>query len=149
MGGSLDRTQFSGPGSLEVATPRRSVYLTVKRSQPIAMLQMMDAPETIQSVGERSLTTVPTQSLAFMNSPLVRKQADNLAKRLASAKDAGSAIDEAYLTVLGRRPTATERERMVSFVDRQTAGYGPNGREQALADCCQVLLCLNEFVYVD
>jgi hypothetical protein len=150
VGGSLDRTPF-GPGSLDVNTPRRSIYLMVKRSQPVAMLQMMDAPEAIQSIGERSLTTVPTQSLAFMNSPLVRKQADNLAKQLApiAAKDVGHAIDQAYLTVLGRRPIAVERERMLSFVDRQSASYGPSGRDQAVGDCCQVLLCLNEFVYVD
>ena len=150
VGGSLDRTPF-GPGSLDVNVPRRSVYLTVKRSQPVAMLQMMDAPEAIQSIGERSLTTVPTQSLAFMNSPLVRKQADNLAKQLAplAAKDVGHALDQAYLTVLGRRPVAVERERMLSFIDRQTATYGINGRDQAVGDCCQVLLCLNEFVYVD
>ena len=150
VGGSLDRTPF-GPGSLDVNSPRRSVYLTVKRSQPVAMLQMMDAPEAIQSVGERSLTTVPTQSLAFMNSPLVRKQADNLARRLApiAAKDISHALDQAYLAVLGRRPTAIERERIHSFIDRQSAGYGPSGRDQAMCDCCQVLLCLNEFVYVD
>ena len=150
VGGSLDRTPY-GPGSLDVNTPRRSVYLMVKRSQPVAMLQMMDAPEAIQSIGERSLTTVPTQSLAFMNSPLVRKQADNLARQLSplASKSVGDAIDQAYLTVLGRRPVAVERERMLSFIDRQTASYGSSGRDQAVADCCQVLLCLNEFVYVD
>jgi Protein of unknown function (DUF1549)/Protein of unknown function (DUF1553)/Planctomycete cytochrome C len=150
VGGSLDRTPF-GPGSLDVNSPRRSIYLTVKRSQPVAMLQMMDAPEAIQSIGERSRTTVPTQSLAFMNSPLVRKQADNLAKLLSpiAARNVGDAVDQAYLTVLGRRPAAVERERMLSFLDRQTASYGHGGRDQAVGDCCQVLLCLNEFVYVD
>ena len=150
VGGSLDRTPF-GPGSLDANTPRRSVYLMVKRSQPVPMLQMMDAPEAIQSVGERSLTTVPTQSLAFMNSTLVRKQADNLAKQLAplAAKDLGQAIEQAYLTTLGRRPTSPERERLANFVEQQAASYGPNGRDQALGDGCQVLLCLNEFVYVD
>ena len=40
----------------------------------IPLLQMFDIPEAMQiDHGERSsVTTVPTQSLAFMNSPLVR-----------------------------------------------------------------------------
>ncbi len=150
IGGNLDVTPF-GPGTLDVNSPRRSVYLTVKRSQPVAMLQMHDAPEAIQSVGERSRTTVPTQSLAFMNSPLVRKQAENLAKSLKSqaAEDLGSAIDQGYLTALGRRPTDAERQRVTAFIEQQTVSYGRTGRDEALADFCQALMCLNEFVFVD
>ena len=38
----------------------------------------------------------------------------------------------------------------VTFVRQQMPTYSENTRrESALADFCQVLLCLNEFVYVD
>jgi hypothetical protein len=150
VGGGLDTAPF-GPGTLDVNSPRRSVYLTVKRSQPVPMLQMLDAPEAIQSVGERSRTTVPTQSLAFMNSPLVRKQAESLAKTLKSqaAENLADAIEQGYLATLGRRPTDAERRRVTAFIEQQTASYGPTGRDQALGDFCQVLMCLNEFVYID
>ena len=56
----------------------------------------------------------------------------------------------AYRMVLGRSPSSVERERMVRFVEQQAkAGAGANTLNAAFADCCQVLLCLNEFVYVE
>ncbi len=81
VSGTLDMAMY-GPGSLDVNNPRRSIYLKVKRSQMVPLMQMFDAPEAIQSIGERSTTTVATQSLAFLNSPLVRQRADKLAQQV-------------------------------------------------------------------
>jgi hypothetical protein len=152
VAGTLDPKMF-GPGTLDGNSSRRSVYLTVKRSQMIPLLQMFDVPEALQSIGERSVTTVPTQSLAFMNSPFVRGAAQKLAVRIRPKTDAElcQAIEQAYLIALARRPTAAEAGRMQSFVESQAASYGktPQARDQALTDFCQVLLCLNEFIYVD
>ncbi len=149
VGGTLDLKMY-GVGTLDGNSPRRSVYLTVKRSQMIPFLQMFDVPEALQSIGERSVTTVPTQSLAFMNSPLVRSAAQKLAVRVRAKTDAES-IEQAYLIALARRPTEGERLRMTSFIANQAESYGkaPQARDQALTDFCQVLLCLNEFIYVD
>jgi hypothetical protein len=152
VGGAMDLTMY-GRGTLDGNSSRRSVYLTVKRSQMVPLLQMFDVPEALQSIGERSVTTVPTQSLAFMNSPFVRSAAQKFAQRLKSAaeKSASQAIEEAYLIALSRRPTDAEAQRMHGFIERQAESYGkaPQAREQALVDFCQVLLCLNEFIYVD
>jgi len=152
VSGSLDLTMY-GPGTLDENSSRRSVYLTVKRSKLVPMLQMFDAPEAIQSIGVRSTTTVATQALAMMNSPFVRKRAEQFAARIRAkdSADLNQTVADAYLTALGRQPTAQEQERMLSFLNTQAATYGKNPRalEQALADCCQVLLCSNEFVYVD
>jgi hypothetical protein len=147
VAGTLDPKMY-GAGTLDANNPRRSIYLTVKRSQMVPFLQMFDVPEGMQSIGERSVTTVPTQSLAFMNSPLVRGAAQKLAARVRTSPDP---VDLAYRIALSRRPTEAESERMLSFIERQTAGYGktPQARDQALTDFCQVLLCLNEFIYVD
>jgi hypothetical protein len=147
VAGTLDAKMY-GPGTLDANSPRRSVYLTIKRSQMIPLLQMFDVPEALQSIGERSVTTVPTQSLAFMNSPFVREAAQKLAARIRT-KD--GSIDEAYSIALSRRPTDSERARMESFIARQAESYGatPAAREQALVDFCQLVLCLNEFIYVD
>ena len=145
VAGTLDRTMY-GPGTLDGNSPRRSVYLTVKRSQLIPFLQMFDVPEALQSIGERSVTTVPTQSLAFMNSPMVRGAAEKLAARVRGKSDVES-IEQAYLIALARRPSDSERERMRLFI----AGNGntPQARDQALVFVCHVLLCSNEFIYVD
>ena len=152
VGGTLDLSLY-GDGPLDDNSNRRSVYLKVKRSQLLPMLQMYDAPEAIQSTGARSSTTVATQSLAMMNSPFVRSRAAAFAKRIkpASVDQLGPAIDQAYAIALGRVPTDGQRERLVAFVNRQIQSYGAanNGLEMALTDVCQSLMCSNEFVYVD
>ncbi|MCE9530311.1 MAG: PSD1 and planctomycete cytochrome C domain-containing protein [Planctomycetes bacterium] len=151
VSGTLDLTMY-GPGSLDGNILRRSVYLTVKRSRLIPMLQIFDAPEPIQGIGERHTTTAATQSLALMNSPFVRQRAEKLAARVLPKSPAGlpQAIDSAYRIALGRLPSDMERERMIRFVESQTgSSAGSKALDGPLADCCQVLLCLNEFVYVD
>jgi hypothetical protein len=147
VSGTLDLTMY-GPGTLNENVPRRSVYLTVKRTQPIPILQLFDAPEAIQSVGDRSATTVAPQALALLNSPFVRQRAEQLAQRTAPKTPdlVPKMIDDVYRTALGRKPTAAERKTMQTFITKQTAsGRGP----QALADFCQVVLCLHEFAYID
>jgi hypothetical protein len=141
VSGTLDATLY-GPGTLDENSARRSVYLTVKRSRLTPFLQTFDAPEPVQSVGERVTTTVPPQALAMMNSPLVRQRAEKLAARVQpkSESDLPAAIERAYLLTVARKPTTTERDRMVAFVKSRPTG---------LADACHVLLCLNEFIYVD
>jgi hypothetical protein len=58
-----------------------------------------------------------------------------------------------YLTALSRPPTHAEVADAVHFVRRQSESYRAAGRgdagQAALADLCQTLICLNEFVYVE
>ena len=150
-GESLDVTMY-GPSILD-NTPRRSVYLRVKRSELIPMMVMFDAPEPTQSVGERISTTVPTQSLAMMNSPLVRQQAERLAQRIrpADPRQLRGSIDHAYQIAFARQPSDAERRRMLDFLEQQRAAL-PNDvavTDRALVEFCHVLLCLSEFVYID
>ena len=152
VGGNLDLTMF-GPSLLD-NTPRRSVYLRVKRSELLPIMTMFDAPEPTQSIGERVSTTVPTQALALMNSPFVRQQAEKLAARIRPTNDVPlpAAIDRAYQTAFSRMPNDSERSRMLAFVESQRAAIGGDVNEatkKAMVEFCHVLLCLNEFVYVD
>jgi hypothetical protein len=149
VSGTLDRTMY-GPGTLDENGPRRSVYLTVKRSRLMPMMQLFDAPEPIQAVGERSTTTVATQALALMNSPFVRQRAEKLAQRVRpkDAADLPRAVEEAYRLALGRRPTPAERDRLSAFVLAQSGGDA-KALDAALADACQALLASNEFLYID
>ena len=149
--GRLDLKMY-GPGSLDVANPRRSVYLTVKRSVPVAFLQVFDQPEPIQSVGARGIATVPTQALTMMNSPFVRMMAEALAKRGVDTVGPGEpAIEYCFVASLSRRPTAAELSRFAALLAarEEAAGKDQALRQAALADVCQLMFCLNEFVYVD
>ncbi len=147
VGGSLDPTMY-GPSLLD-NTNRRSVYLRVKRSELIPFMSIFDAPEPTQSIGERVSTTLPTQALTMMNSPFVRQQAEKLVARIRPTNETPLevAIDRAYQFAFARQPSKDERDRMLGFVTQQTAAN--SDATIALTEVCQVLLCLNEFVYVD
>jgi hypothetical protein len=146
-GGLLDRT-MGGPGTLDEKMNRRSVYFMTKRSQLIPFMMVFDAPEGLVSIGSRPTTTVAPQALLFMNSPHVRRYAVGFAKRLPAPLP--EAVREGYRIALGRAPTPAEEKSSLSFVERQMESYGkPEARAMALADFCQVLLSMSEFIYVE
>jgi hypothetical protein len=152
VSGTLDPALY-GKGTLDQNSRRRSVYFTVKRSQLIPMMQLFDAPDSIQGVGSREESTVAPQALAMLNSPLVRGFATKLAERARPSEGTtlDGAISGAYRIALSRPPTSDELASMKTFVQRQAESRGTGGNAEALAfrDFCHVLLCMNEFVYVD
>jgi hypothetical protein len=154
IGGQLDAKMY-GPGTLDEASKRRSIYFTVKRSKLIPMLVVFDSPEPLVGIGERPTTTIAPQALYLMNNPQVRGYARSMAKRLAPdvATTVEDAVQKGYLTALARPPKPEELADSTTFVQQQLASYKTAGkadsRELALADFCQVLMCLNEFIYVD
>jgi len=113
-----------------------------------------DAPEPTQSIGERVSTTVPTQALVMLNSPLVRQQAEKLAKRIAptSGTPVKESVKAAYRIAFARLPNDQELEEMQKFMEGQQkiiGGANSVNQEKALVEFCHTLLCLNEFVYID
>ncbi|MBI4605384.1 MAG: DUF1553 domain-containing protein, partial [Planctomycetes bacterium] len=151
--GLLDLAMF-GPGTLDPAQCRRSIYFTVKRSRLTPEMTLFDAPDALQGIGERPATIVAPQALFLLNGPLVREAARSLARRLVPAP-AEAAARAAWALALGREPSSEELLDAVSFVREQVAACGAEGEPQgqaletALADLCQVLFGLNELVYVD
>ncbi len=82
-----------------------------------------------------------------MNNPHVRAAAYGLAKR-ASGDGKGTdaeAVTRAYQIALCREPSKDELADALAFLKPHTGA----ARETALADLCQVLFCLNEFLYVE
>jgi len=152
-GGILDETMF-GPGTLDENHRRRSVYFTVKRSKLASMMVLFDAPDALQGLGARSSTTIAPQALLLLNNSTVRDSARAFAARATTGPDAGAAaVRRAYLIGLSRAPDETELADAVAFLDAQSAQYTADGkadaRQLAMTDLCQVILGLNEFVYVD
>jgi len=149
VSGELDQAMF-GPGTLKEDSKRRSIYFTVKRSKLIPMMVIFDAPEALTVMAERPTTTIAPQALAMMNSPQVREWARGFAKRIEGKANLEVVIREGYLTAVSRPPTERELADSVGFVREQMKTYGgPTAREQALTDFCQVLMCLNEMVYIE
>jgi len=154
VSGALDDTRF-GKGSLDAGTPRRSIYLFIKRSQLIPMLQIFDMPEPLVSQGSRPSTTIAPQALLFMNNPNVVKWAGDFAALLESSvgDDVDAAIELGFRRALCRSATPQEIATNREFIAAQAAVYQaadkPNATTLALADFCQILFSLNEFAYIE
>jgi mono/diheme cytochrome c family protein len=154
VSGLLDRRMF-GPGSLDEAQRRRSIYFTIKRSQMIPLMSLFDGPDALQGLGARSSTTVAPQALALMNHPQVQACAAGFAERLVdfARSSPAEAVRQAYAIALARPPQADELADSVAFLSQQAGAYRSaaknNADQLALVDLCQALLCLNEFIYVE
>jgi mono/diheme cytochrome c family protein len=151
VAGMLDKTMY-GPGTLDQNMRRRSVYFFIKRSKLIPMMMLFDWPEHLVSIGSRSSTTIAPQALMHMNSPQGRSFAEGLAKRL-QGKTTHDAIGGGYQLAVSRAPTEKELKLTVEFIAQQTDRYRQakkqNPEHLALIDFCQILLSMNEFVYVE
>jgi hypothetical protein len=128
---------------------RRSVYLLVRRTFVYPLLAAFDPAEVMTSCPQRARTTVPTQALTLLNSPLTHELAATFARRLL--RDCGDGADEyaarAWQLAFGRSPTAAERERARQFLRERAGARG--GAEGALAELCLALFNANEFIFVD
>jgi hypothetical protein len=143
VSGQLQRT-LGGPATLKFDEPRRTLYLMTVRSDRSGFGPLFDSADSTAPVDKRTVSTVAPQALFVLNHPFVRDQAKRLAQRLLAAdKDDRARIDRAYRLLYGRPPQAAEVDLGLSLV----AGNVP--AEQAWQEYCHVLLCANEFIYVD
>ncbi len=137
------------------STWRRSVYIFVKRSVILPIIEVFDCPATVVSGPVRAVSTVSPQALALMNNEFVLQQSGYFAERVA--KEAGgdkrAQIVRVFQIALGRQPSAKEIEWSLSFLKSQAEGYAQRKAEkpeaEALRDFCHAVINLNEFVYVD
>jgi mono/diheme cytochrome c family protein len=92
--GQLDRAMLGQPTKIKEddtgqvvvdgAQTRRSLYIQVRRSRPVAMLQTFDAPVMETNCESRASSTVATQSLMLLNGQFILEQAARLADRAAT-----------------------------------------------------------------
>jgi hypothetical protein len=139
---------------------RRTVYAFIKRSMVVPMLEVLDLCDTTRSSARRVVTTVAPQALTLFNGDFVNREAEHLANRLEreAGSDPGKQVVRAYRLALCRPPSASERDTLVQFLEREagrltreSAPTLPAGeaRHRALQQMCRVLFNLNEFVYAD
>ena len=91
--------------------------------------------------------------LAANQADLEAAAAEGLAKRALEAVGVSpeATIGYAFSVALSRQPQPEEQAQFLNlFQARQQAAGGDQAKSAAvLADICQLLFCLNEFVYVD
>jgi hypothetical protein len=116
---------------------RRSIYLQMKRSMTLPVLQIFDAPDTASSCPRRETATVAPQALAMMNSEFTLAQAEQFAGRIRK-QNAESPVEMAWQIAFGRSPSAVERSTAEDYL-----------RRNSLSRLCLLIFNMNEFIYVD
>jgi hypothetical protein len=141
-------------------SPRRSLYVEVRRSRPVSLLAAFDAPLLASAVNcdRRTLSTTAPQALMLMNSDFVLSHAAALARRArAEAADGATPsrlerIAAAAWQIAYQRPITPEEAGWVAEFAAGPGGAPAPGSDQELAvltNLCQQLLTSNEFLYVD
>jgi hypothetical protein len=143
VSGQLDVSP-GGPAGDDFTIPRRSLYVQTARWDRGSYAILFDAANPDSSTEKRIVSTVAPQALLLLNHEYVLAQAKQLAQRLIRdvPSDEVARIQHAYQILLSR--DATEAELTVA---RQVLGLSPD--EATWADLAHVLLCSNEFVFVD
>ncbi len=147
VAGRLD-PGLGGPSTRDFASPRRTLYQMTIRSDRSSFGPLFDAADSTAMVDRRVVSTVAPQALFLMNHPFAIDQAKALAARLRAAPgDDGDRITRAYLLLYGRPPTGEEVAIGRDLLGRMAGGEGPP--DLAWQAYAQVLLCANEFLYID
>ena len=163
--GQIDLT-MGGPAINDLNTKRRTLYVMTIRSDKSNYRSLFDAPDAQTMAEKRVDSTVAPQALFLLNSPFALAQANALAERVTKQNtgDDAARVNWLYHLLYGRRPRAKELElglRSVTWRDELhesqsdrtgTRGARPSNAEARLAAWqryCQVLLCANEFIFVD
>ena len=129
---------------------RRSIYVHVKRSLLLPILESFDLPETDRSSPVRFSTTQPTQALGMLNGSFLRDQAALFAARVRkeAGDDPADQVRLALKLATGREPGDSEVRRGVDLIASLSTrpGVGPDEARKAF---CLVVLNLDEFLYLD
>ena len=156
MGGTLDpgvgtdgETSAGRISMNPEKTNRRSLYLPLRRSNLPTLYTLFDFGDATSPEGHRSSTTVATQALFVMNSPMVIREAHNLATTvMKQQKQDNRRVEEIYLRVLDRRPDPNEIDRGLTYLSSLRQKWSSIDEEQAWTSLTHVLMASNEFIFV-
>jgi mono/diheme cytochrome c family protein len=133
----------------------RSAYLPLVRGMVPEFLNVFDVADPELVVGQRDVTTVATQALYMMNSPLVREQSQHAAQRILSDPKLSdeARVDLAFRVAFGRLPDKAERQSALAFLrdcEQSLESSKPldEKRRAAWSGLCHSLFASAEFRYV-
>jgi len=150
----------------EIDHRHRSVFLPIVRGVLPEMFQLFDFAAPDRVVAQREESTVPAQSLFFLNNPWLVQQARQAAARLGSELPEGEAqasneagVQRLFEQAYSRRATASELAAALEYLNR-TEGHGVpavsggvaktpvDPRVEAWVSLCQVIMASAEFRFL-
>jgi hypothetical protein len=145
VSGRLNST-MGGKATRDFNSLRRSLYHMTIRSDRSGFGPLFDMADSTAPVATRTVSTVAPQALFLLNHPFVLEQKTALAQRIlqdTQANDDKTRIEKIYVLLYGRPPTEEELRIGLEFLARQRSP------KEAWGAYCEILLCANEFIYVD
>jgi hypothetical protein len=139
-------------------SPRRSLYLQQRRTQPIAFLAAFDGPSGELNCDRRQSSTSAPQALMLMNSEFALTCGELFARRILSQPGTtDERITRAWRLAYQRNPSDEERALVAAFLERRRARLSKERKAEAdtdtdrraWSDVGQQLLSSNEVLYVD
>jgi mono/diheme cytochrome c family protein len=132
---------------------RRSVYLPVFRNATPDVLEVFDFANSNLVVGRRTRSTLPSQSLFLLNSPLAQDMATTAAGRLLSREglDDAARAQRVWLETLVRPPLADELSLALARVAEARATSSAETDQAELAAWASIyhgLFCCLDYQYV-
>lgn len=140
--GQLD-LKLGGPPVREINLPRRTLYLATIRSEKTNFQNLFDGASPEMIVESRNESVVAPQALWLLNNEFAMEQSLLVAQKVAAEPGDLTAQTNWLIARLFQRPATNDE---VSIATQAVAN------PQSAADWevyCQLLFCLNEFVYVD
>ncbi|MBY0229682.1 MAG: DUF1549 and DUF1553 domain-containing protein, partial [Gemmataceae bacterium] len=129
-----------GPATHDLGTRRRSLYVQTARWDRSSYAALFDAANPDASVEGRDESTVAPQALFLLNHAFVKEQAERLAERVRrEAEDDTARVHRLFRLALARPATVAELGIMRRLLAKK-AGW---------RDLAHVVLCSNEFAYLD
>ncbi len=142
----LDVT-MGGPAINDLNTKRRTLYVMTIRSDKSNYRSLFDAPDA-QTIAEKRInSTVAPQALFLLNHPFAMAQAKSLDELVLKSKSSDDAarVRSLYQRLYSRDP----RDEEVQLGLKLLSHAATDDRLNAWTRYAQVLLCANEFIYVD
>jgi hypothetical protein len=154
ISGDLERKMYGPPEPGNA--PRRSIYLSVRRTALNPFLGVFDAPKPFTTLGRRDATNVPAQSLALLNDPFVIRCATQWAQRSVKATpdaDLATRLSDLFQAAISRAPSDAERTLAAAYAAELQGEHGIEAAAVArsvplLRDLAQSVFNLKEFLYL-
>ncbi len=124
---------------------RRSIYVQVRRNFVTPIFLAFDYPAPISTIGQRTVSTVPSQALMMMNNDFVYGQARRWALRVVGQGNGDEArVQGMYEAAYARAASDAEVSQILGFVRSRSGRPEP----EVWADVAHVLFNSAEFIYV-
>jgi len=146
-------------GNLGGEEHRRSVYIEVRRTRPLAVLATFDIATNAPNCTKRASSNVAPQSLLIMNSDFMIEYSQAFAGHII--KQSNDSLEDqiqlAWKTTYAELPSTENLQALLIFMDTQIKQFKTEDADlddqvahrKAFEVLCQALLGSNQFLYID